>query len=74
MNTVSPEMSFLEFLRDYGALLSGLGGGLAAYVAIRVDLAAHQERIKNAERLAVGAHDRIDDLLNRPRSRVHDSL
>lgn len=46
-----------------GPLASALIGGVAAYVAIRSDLAAIKARMDNAEKSATEAHGRIDSIL-----------
>jgi len=46
-----------------GPLASALIGGIAAYVAIRSDLAAIKARMDNAEKSASEAHGRIDSIL-----------
>lgn len=46
-----------------GTILSALFGGVAAYVAIRSDLADLKARMNHAEETGKRAHQRIDDLL-----------
>lgn len=46
-----------------GTILSALFGGIAAYVAIRSDLADLKARMHHAEETGKRAHQRIDDLL-----------
>jgi len=52
-----------EFVQLIGTIVSALVGGVAAYVAIRSDLAALKARMDNAEHANKRAHERIDDLL-----------
>ena len=58
MPTLPPEIVTL-----LTALLGAFGGGLAAYVAIRSDLADHGARIKNLEDAAKAERSRMDVLL-----------
>ena len=43
--------------------LSAAFGAIAAYAAIRSDLADHKARIKNLEESSNKAHERIDSIL-----------
>lgn len=46
-----------------GTIISALAGGVAAYVAIRSDLAELKARMAHSEDATKRAHERIDDLL-----------
>jgi hypothetical protein len=55
-----------------GSVIAPLAGAVAAYVAIRQDLAvlrtrvdAHDQTLAQLHKRADGAHDRIDDILTR---------
>lgn len=52
-----------EALQYLGTIVSALVGGVAAYVAIRSDLAELKARMLHAEEANKRAHERIDDLL-----------
>lgn len=54
----------MEINQVFGPLVSALIGGVAAYVAIRSDLAALKARMDNAEKSADQAHSRIDSMLH----------
>lgn len=54
----------MDLSQIFGPLVSALIGGIAAYVAIRSDLAALKARMDNAEKSADQAHTRIDSLLH----------
>lgn len=54
-----------EGLQYLGTIVSALVGGVAAYVAIRSDLAELKARMRNAEETTKRAHERIDDMLGR---------
>lgn len=53
----------MELGQVIGPLVSALIGGIAAYVAIRSDLAALKARMDHAENAASEAHGRIDAIL-----------
>lgn len=53
----------MEIGQIVGPLVSALIGGIAAYVAIRSDLAALKARMDHAEKSASEAHGRIDSIL-----------
>lgn len=55
----------MEINQVFGPLISALIGGVAAYVAIRSDLAALKARMDNAEKSADQAHSRIDSMLHK---------
>ena len=57
----------MDLSQIFGPLVSALIGGVAAYVAIRSDLAALKARMDNAEKSADQAHTRIDSLLHHKR-------
>lgn len=59
------EQLFLQFL---GPLIGAVIGGVAAYVAIRADLAELKARMIIAEKVADNAHERIDAIMARRRS------
>lgn len=63
------EQLFLQFL---GPMIGAIIGGVAAYVAIRADLAELKARMTIAEKVGDNAHDRIDSIMQRRRS--NDSL
>ena len=55
-----------------GSVIAPLAGAVAAYVAIRQDLAvlrtrvdAHDQTLAQLHKRADGAHERIDDILTR---------
>jgi uncharacterized protein (DUF2062 family) len=55
-----------------GSVIAPIAGAVAAYVAIRQDLAvlrtrvdAHDQTLAQLHKRADGAHDRIDDILTR---------
>jgi hypothetical protein len=52
-----------EGIQLLGTIFSALFGGVAAYVAIRSDLAELKARMQHAEDANKRAHERIDDLL-----------
>lgn len=56
-----------EGLQYLGTVVSALVGGVAAYVAIRSDLAELKARMRNAEEANKRAHERIDDLFKGPK-------
>ncbi len=58
------EALFLQFL---GPLIGAIIGGVAAYVAIRADLAELKARMSIAEKVADNAHERIDSIMQRRR-------
>ena len=53
----------MDMVQFVGPLVSALIGGVAAYVAIRSDLAALKARMDHAEKSAYEAHGRIDSML-----------
>lgn len=55
----------MEFSQIITPLISAAFGGVAAYVAIRSDLAALKARMDNAEKAADQAHTRIDAILSK---------
>lgn len=52
-----------ELVQLAGTVISALVGGIAAYAAIKSDLADLKARMKHAEDANRRAHERIDDLL-----------
>lgn len=54
----------MEISQLISPLVSAAFGGIAAYVAIRSDLAALKARMDNAERSGEQAHSRIDQILH----------
>lgn len=52
--------SMQEFITP---LLGAVGGAMAAYVAIRSDLASLKARVTNIESATSRAHERIDNVL-----------
>jgi len=62
------EPSFQEFITP---LLGAIGGGFAAYAAIRADLAALKARVTIIEVQANKAHDRIDQSIQAHANRGH---
>lgn len=50
---------------DLGQILGPLFGAIAAYAAIRADLAALRARVEMIETALERAHERIDDCIHR---------
>jgi hypothetical protein len=55
----------MEIAQLISPLISAAFGGIAAYVAIRSDLAALKARMDNAEKSTDQAHSRIDQMLHK---------
>ena len=53
-------MTLREFVQT---LFAVFGGGLAAYIAIRVDITHHAARLLNVEKSTDKAHERLDSIL-----------
>lgn len=54
------DLSIKEFVQ---ILFSVFGGGLAAYTAIRTDIAGLKTRMLHVEAAIVSAHGRVDSIL-----------
>ena len=52
-----------ELVQLIGTVISALVGGIAAYAAIRSDLAELKARMRHAEDANKRAHERIDNLM-----------
>jgi hypothetical protein len=56
-----------ELVQLAGTVISALVGGIAAYAAIKSDLADLKARMQLAEEANKRAHERIDDLFKGPK-------
>ena len=54
----------IDFTPLFQAVIGSVLGAIAAYVAIRSDLAELKARMTNTEKAADQAHDRIDKILH----------
>jgi hypothetical protein len=54
-----------DLIKIFSAMIGPALGAVAAYVAIRTDLASIKARIENHGEAITRAHDRIDDILSK---------